>query len=200
MVMKTSTPHPRRPSPSPRLPFGVLPPGAPARPRSRCSSVQVRVCRFFSRLAVTNSVGRPTSLHPPIHVRARPAKPFRSQAALPGTPFPGGHATGPDSSTARYTVTRPGSAHRPQGLPPVGPCSSLPVRPGRRPAVPPSPARGRGAVGEGRPRAESDFPPPKWLKTLDLCPVFAYASVVGFQRSPPGPGAYPAPAKTNGSG
>jgi hypothetical protein len=82
----------RETGPPPPVPVGARP----------CQPVSVY--RSFSRLGSPNSVGRPTFLHPPIQVRARPAKPFRSQAAL-RHPCPGGHATGPDFSTARRTVT-----------------------------------------------------------------------------------------------
>ena len=151
--------------------------------------MQVRVCLSFSCLAVTSSVGRPTFLHPPIQVRARPAKPSRSQAALR---HPVQAAKRPASTPAPPATPspRPGSAHRPAG---PFPCLSVFVRarpargaellPLSRPGVS---ARGRGARGEGLwagasgPRGRRRGPPPrrsrllcpKWLKTLDLRPVF----------------------------
>jgi len=144
---------------------------------SPCSSVPV--ARSFSRLVSPNPVGRPTFPRPPIQVSARLGRPSLAGSA-PGT-------------LSKRPCNRPRLQHRPAhrhppGLrsPPSGPPpGSVRVRPcpsGRRGRAAPSPA-GEGAGGSPR---QSRLSCRKLLKTLDLCPVYAYTFNVGFRPQPRG--------------
>ncbi len=153
----TSSPPPTKPSPRPAS--GVLPPSAPALPPSRCAgvvpeqvsaafagsafplqsqSVLVRASPCLSLLLPSRGhrLRRPSNFPPPAHSGKSAAGQALSLTGSAPASYPGGHATGPDFSTARRTVTLLGFARRPQGFPRVCPCSSVPsVRPGRRLAL-----------------------------------------------------------------
>jgi hypothetical protein len=142
--------------------LGGQPPRSTRKPLRRdrsfpSRSVPVRVCHSLSRLVSPNLVGRPTFPHPPIQVRRVVGHVLRLLTGSAPAPCPGGHATGPDFSTARRTVTSGGLRSPPSGPPPR---LSLFVRArpaGAGPSCSPSPARGRGAGG--RPPAKPAFVP-----------------------------------------